>query len=138
MTNPRIIRVELDGQVDNAGRVIQAAILQQLIFVTPVDTGFVRSRWTPTLGGADTSVVDRPMDRDEAKRIAAANLRAINAASRRIGSTWTADQGTILITNTTRYLAILNGEGTSSQAPARFVDRAVAAGFMEAERRLAS
>lgn len=97
-------------------RVKRAAILidQTLVAATPVDTGRARSNWIVTLG-VPSAASRLPMSPTEALR---EGESVING--------WRPGQS-IFITNNLNYISKLNA-GSSAQAPAGFVERAVERG----------
>lgn len=78
---------------------------------TPVDTGWARSNWVPSVGAAFTGTIGSP-----SAVTSSGGEGAI--AGYRLG------QGSVFISNNVPYIGRLN-EGYSSQAPAGFVQRAV-------------
>lgn len=111
----------INGRADNLlrnteRRVKRAAMLidQTLVTSTPVDTGRARSNWLAGIGAAPSGTV------------AATSASAAIAAARsaidqyKLGST-------IFIANNVSYISKLNS-GSSAQAPAGFVEKAVARG----------
>lgn len=84
---------------------------------TPVDTGWARANWIPNIG----SPVKSPRGtRDSVGRAAASQGRgiAVVLASYKIA------KGKVYISNPVPYIVFLN-EGSSTQAPAGFIQRAI-------------
>lgn len=80
---------------------------------TPIDTGFASNNWWFNVGGpADSPTTPTP---GGAARIGADTLRIATA---------TINGQPLHITNNANYIGILNS-GSSSQAPAGFVERAI-------------
>ena len=125
----RIVNVKQLSEVIGAGiaetiRRLELTVMQTLPAATPVDTGFARGKWTPTVGAAATNITERPGDEGAARSQGAAALEANKAKAKSIASTYLVKQGSVFITNTTPYVVFLD-QGSSSQAPANFVSRAV-------------
>jgi hypothetical protein len=110
-----------------AGEVVgflQARAWQALVSATPVYTGFARSSWFPTLGSPLTQPIEKPSLDAAARQAAAKQLAENRGRSKKIQDTYRIGQGAAFITNPASYIVFLNG-GSSAQAPAMFVERAV-------------
>lgn len=100
--------------IENLEKTIRAVALvvdAELVNTTPVDTGRARSNWLPSLNVPDLRTVE-PGGKPAVGPV---------ADSFRIDDT-------ILITNNLPYIRRLN-EGSSLQAPAGFVEAAIARGI---------
>ena len=110
----------LGGRVEkNAGRkVVRAAVAinQAVVLSTPVDTGRARANWRVGLGDP-VRLVREETDQGGLGTIGENNARI---RQRRPGQD-------VYISNNVEYIQFLN-EGSSAQAPAGFVERAVAVG----------
>ena len=111
-----IARVTIDATLE---------ITSELITHTPVDTGFARSSWVPSIGEPVES--NLLADPSEIREVAAEQ----NAGMAQILS-YELDQGPVYITNQARYIERLN-KGSSKQAPSGFVERAIAKGTQTAQ-----
>lgn len=88
---------------------------------TPIDTGWARANWVPAIGtphlenleGIDPKSVD----------VSAAQQKAANGKARVLG--YKLVKGKVFVTNNVPYISRLNA-GSSKQAPAGFVQRAIA------------
>jgi len=82
---------------------------------TPVDTGWARANWIPSVGAPAVSPVGSraAVDGGAAQQAALARLLGYKL-----------EQGPVYATNNVPYIAQLN-EGSSRQAPAAFVQRAI-------------
>lgn len=113
--------------------VLQLRAYQAVSSATPVDTGNARSNWFPSVGSPVTAVLEEPVESLRAKQTArqrAAKQRADNLArARTIERTYDIAQGRVFLTNATPYIVFLNA-GSSAQAPAMFVERAVIAAVL--------
>lgn len=116
---------DLGGKVSeraNLGKQrVAIQIDQLLVMATPVDTGRARSNWMIAMNAPANGTID-------ADRGSAGTIAQNEAAIRR--STPTQE---IHITNNLPYIVPLN-QGHSAQAPAGFVERAIATGANEAAR----
>lgn len=115
----RRIRALARRMPDNVDKIVkQAAIAvdQAVVLATPVDTGRARGGWQVGLGGPSTEDLGL-LDQSGAAAIARNNGAIL---TRRLGQD-------IFISNNVEYIGFLN-EGSSSQAPAGFVELAVQAG----------
>lgn len=119
-TLPSVVRDALDRTVE---RVVTFVTLEAWSNLrdppqsggTPVKTGFARASWIPSVGesssldgGSKQSVSDAPAQRGAAEVM-----------------TYHLSQGAAFVTTNVWYVALLN-DGSSAQAPAGFVDSAVA------------
>lgn len=99
--------------VERVGQRVISEIGQEIVPATPVDTGFARGNWRPSLGAPSpvpVSVLD-PTGAATVARIAAVGLQF------RVGLAF-------YLVNRAPYIADLN-RGSSAQAPAGFVQDAV-------------
>lgn len=99
--------------VENLEKTVRAVALvvdAELVATTPVKTGRARSNWNPSLNTPDASIVEPGQKK---------SIGPINAAFK--------ITDTILISNNLPYIRELNN-GSSKQAPAGFVDAALAKG----------
>jgi hypothetical protein len=114
--------------------------LQSVTAATPVDTGFARGHWTPSVGApvtaparppkkvvltpggkvSGTGTVDRKAARSEGSAARAANL----AKARSLSETYKLSMGRPYLSNNVPYIVYLN-EGSSAQAGAKFIEKAV-------------
>lgn len=97
-----------------------------LIKATPVDTGRARSNWQGSVNSIPTGILyyPAPLAPSSASDGTAEGIQSIeNAAAAYTG------RGYIAIANNVPYIGMLN-DGSSSQAPAGFVEQAVLAGIM--------
>lgn len=103
---------------------VTTEIGDRLVPATPVDTGFARGNWRPTLNSpAEVPVTfNDPTGEGTTARI------AVVARRYRVGDT-------IFIRNNAPYIVRLN-EGSSPQAPAGFVQDAIREGFSAAVARI--
>lgn len=118
----------LHGAVDKAKRRIAYEVWSQLDLATPVYTGRARANNMTQEGtpfrGEIGSPGDRSVSNAEARAAAEAVLIAVNEAE------W---KTPIHISNNLPYIQRLN-DGWSAQAPAAFVEQAIARGVAAAER----
>jgi len=98
-----------------AQRVTAVAVLQVVTLSTPVDTGRARTNWLVGIGGAKNEVVE-----------SAGTDGGIAGKVAKLKNTQTKQGQDIHITNNLPYIVRLN-EGHSAQAPAGFVEQAIAA-----------
>lgn len=84
---------------------------------TPVDTGWARANWIPNIG----SPVKVPRgSRTAVGRASASQERGVAT----VLASYTVTKGKVYISNPVPYIVFLN-EGSSKQAPAGFIQRAV-------------
>jgi len=118
-------------EVSKVVRKVALAADQALVLGTPVDTGRARSNWIVSLGSEVTTPIEpyAPLapGTDPGKLSETANAQAALAQGREAVANHQAEQA-IHITNNVDYIQPLN-EGSSSQAPAMFVEAAVQQGI---------
>ena len=121
-SNIRVVLRGLKGFTERVVRVIVLDATANLIEDTPVDIGWAQANWIPSIGAPPT----RPVG---ATTIGEPDVGAARAAQQQgiaaIATGYTLEQGNVNITNNVRYIRPLN-EGSSSKAPAMFVQSAIA------------
>lgn len=98
------------GQLEKTIRAVALVVDSELVNTTPVDTGRARSNWIPSINVVNPVTVE-PNNKPSIAPV----LKEFKITD------------TILISNNLPYIRRLN-EGSSKQAPAGFVDAAVAKG----------
>lgn len=117
-------------EANRVARKVALAVDQTLVMGTPVDTGRARSSWIVALGEASDAVVEPyaplPPGTDPGKFSETANAQAaMDQGQQAIGQK--KPEQPVHITNNVEYIRPLN-EGHSAQAPAMFVEAAIAEG----------
>lgn len=121
------VRADKIGRnVSTVVRKVALAVDQAVVLATPVDTGRARSNWRVSLGSPPTGVIEPYAP--GAKLGIGENANAAAAIAQAAGQVAQRREGQdIWISNNVPYIGLLN-EGSSRQAPASFVEQAVAAG----------
>lgn len=117
--DPQIVAI-MRGLTDvSAGAVrrITLRITDRLIRTTPVDTGWARANWVPSIG--------LPVTYPEGSKAGVTRASQQQGLARVVG--YRIDQGAVYISNNVPYIQRLN-EGSSRQAPAMFVEAAIEQG----------
>lgn len=97
-------------------------VTANLIEDTPVDTGWARANWVPSMG--QPKLKDLPPTRpDDSQAVAGATAEQQGAVAGLLA--YTLKRGMVFVTNNVPYILDLN-DGTSTQAPTGFVQRAIA------------
>lgn len=100
-----------------------------LVYKTPVDTSRARLNWQASIGSVPSNVLfpypDKPPAPDYGGSTAVANI--IATANKYKGGSFVA------LTNNVDYIQTLNS-GSSSQAPAAFVEQSIAVGLRVVEK----
>lgn len=99
-------------------------IHSRVVRTTPVDTGWARANWVPSIGVPVTEPIGTPEQLNEA----AAQAGIVQVAQ------WRFIQGPAYISNNVPYIVFLNA-GSSRQAPSGFVERAVQAAVATRDRK---
>jgi len=102
-------------------------ITDQLIRYTPVDTGWARANWVPSIGASsDSPATSQPTP----------SLVASASSSQAAGQagllSYKLPRGSIFISNNVPYIGRLN-DGSSAQAPAGFVQASIRRGISNTE-----
>lgn len=122
---PRRIERETLAAGGLAVRRLQLIMFQALTSATPVDTGFARASLTPAVGSPIADALERPPAEEDARREASSRFSENRGRSLALSSTYDINQGAVFLTYRAPYVVFLN-EGSSSQAPKKFVERAIA------------
>lgn len=122
--NPHVVAVRFQKSVSRVMNRLALDITEGLIETTPVDTGWARSNWVPSVGAPNEDTVGSKEDvsTDAQGRGTAAIFANLAAGG----------LDPLFITNHVPYIEKLN-DGYSPQAPAGFVD-AIVAGAVENAR----
>jgi len=94
-------------------------VTANLIETTPVDLGWARANWVPSIGQPYDVVVGQPNDSSD---VGAARRKQAEGRNALRGYKLT--RGPIFVSNNVPYIQKLN-EGSSAQAPAGFVQMAI-------------
>lgn len=109
------IAARLTAHVEKAAKALVLAIAANLIRATPVDTGWARANWIPSIG--------------EPVSATAGTREAVSPAEQQAGQAavlaYRLSAGTLWVANIVPYVRFLN-YGSSSQQPAGFVEVAIA------------
>lgn len=135
MAGSRDVERELRDFSERAMRLLQANIYQALITACPVDVGWARAFFVPSVGEIRATQRPRPGVRRVAQAQADAAFRRNQQSSASIRRSYTLRQGPIFIVNPVEYVGFLN-EGTSAQAPARWIEAAVEQGIVSTRSQL--
>ena len=112
------VKANAEKLVAQAAVALVLEMVANLTEATPVDTGWARANWIPTIGTPRSSPTEQPSkgahaDRGEQEQAAATVLR------------FTLADAVLYVSNAVPYIGSLN-YGHSTQAPSGFVERAVA------------
>lgn len=101
---------------------------EQLVERSPKLSGWLAAKWAPAAGAADTSSPARPSGSDlEARRAEASALLGQHVQrAHELDATYDIGDGTLHVTNDAPYAVEANA-GSSSKAPAMFVEQGIAA-----------
>lgn len=122
----RIIADRMEANVQRITRETALAIDQTVVLATPVDTGRARSNWIVSSGGPNGNTRGPYAPGKGLGRGEGANAAAAIAQGRRAITTHS--YGDIYVQNNLPYIGDLNA-GSSAQAPANFVAKAVSTGL---------
>lgn len=135
MATLKQLAARLNKLADNAGNLadetkarVALAIVRQLVFDTPVDTSRALSNWRVGTGSTPAPIPPYYAGMQGSTRAASA-ASAIAAAEAAIAANKHAS--VLAIFNSVPYIRRLN-EGSSAQAPAGFIEKAILAGRLAA------
>lgn len=123
----------IQGGSSELMRRLELRAMQTLVSATPVDTGHARSGWTPSVGSAVSDALELGSKKSETRRNANSRLRDNRAKAKAIAETYQLKQGTVFISNNVPYVVFLD-QGSSAQAPANFIERALVAAIVATEK----
>lgn len=115
----------LPTQASDLAVLTAKTVIQNLIYDTPVDTSKALSNWQIVLNADNASVIPAYVHGKEGSSQAESQALALSAAMRMLETKKPGDE--IWIVNSTPYIRYLN-DGSSHQAPAGFVERAILIG----------
>lgn len=135
----RVVTDALQLLIETSVRKLQLRAFQALTTSSPVLTGWFRARWSPGVGAPTPAKgsPSRPVSLDIARTQAAALFADHQQAATLLASGYTLSQGPVFIVNDTPYGVYLN-QGTSAQAPAMFVEQALAQAVDATRREIAA
>jgi hypothetical protein len=117
-TTPQALAADIKQFVARAAGQVMGSVTRAVIDATPVDTTHAKSNWVPSVGSPSDGV----QGSKESPDTGAQSSGFGQLAGYRL------EQGDIFTTNNVDYIGNLDG-GSSSQAPAGFVDGAVRDGI---------
>ena len=126
MADPQIRAIvrAVERLAERAVTKITLDVTANLVETTPVDTGWARANWVPSIGQpfiADLATVsEAPTASDAAGAASEQGAAVVGVAAR-----YRLLMGRTFVTNNVTYITELN-DGKSRQAPAAFVQRAIA------------
>jgi len=119
----RVLR-ELNKFIEKEVGRLQLRAFQAVTTATPVDTGFARGSWSPSVGSPNTSAANPPSDQSAAAAEGSIRLTKNRTLAQSLAVSYKLTRGPIFISNNAPYIGKLNG-GSSAQAPSRFVEAAI-------------
>lgn len=124
MSETRRVINALDRFTEQIVRRIGVNVTAELIRATPVDTGWARANWIPSIAVAFEGNAD--VTSPEATDVASAGGQQQAGIASLTG--YRIDLGTIIIANNVPYIQRLN-DGSSAQAPPMFVEMSIERGI---------
>ena len=127
MSETRFVIGALEDFTEDLIRRLSFNIVAELRETTPVDTGWARANWIPSVGRPVTEDPGPAPSRDaqgsfDSARVSGATLRQAQGETSLLGYSLTA--GAVFISNNVPYIVSLNA-GSSTKAPAAFVQNAI-------------
>ena len=126
MTRQRVNKVitELEEFTARLLQKVTLNITSNLQEDTPVDTGWARANWVPSIGS--------PFRGLAGSRKGVINNALTERGKSLISTSYTLDKGAIYISNNVPYIVNLN-EGSSTKAPAAFIQAAIVRGVKQSK-----
>ena len=119
-TSARRTTIRIEKAAERVIKRLAFGVHSKIVVATPVDTGWARANWIPSIG--------RPVEKAAGSREAVGAARGAQSAGVARLLIYDLSQGDIWISNNVPYIERLN-QGSSPQADARFVERAIEAGI---------
>lgn len=121
MTHVKRVMRELNSVIAGVVRLISVNVTNDIVVSTPVDTGFAKANWVPSVGTPKSNVTgSRQSVSSGAQKAGLLRVRGYRAG-----------QGKVFIVNNVPYIGDLN-QGSSAQAPAGFVQGGITRGIVAA------
>lgn len=131
-TETRRVLSLLEQGIESAIASLGVNITAELIERTPVDLGWARANWVPSVGQPFLGNAD---DIDEAARRAAVPAQSARQQTATAALfAYQVERGPLFISNNVPYIVALN-EGSSDQAPSGFVQESILAGIRSLDSR---
>lgn len=128
MATAEEIAQELKKVIENTVTDLSINMTAELIEKTPVDLGWARANWVPAIGRpGDSSDVNTPAQEQITSQKAKQQQAIGQLTSYQLGN------GPVFISNNVPYISVLNN-GSSTQAPKGYVQRAIADGVKKTVR----
>jgi hypothetical protein len=122
------LAVSVEQNVEKTVRKVALVVDSVVVLATPVDTGRARSNWTVTLDNAAEGVREPYSPGEGLGTGEGANAQAaLNQGMATVAQYRSSNNSSIHIANNLPYIERLN-DGSSAQAPAGFVQKAVQQG----------
>ena len=121
MADPQVAQIlrELEQLAERTIKKITLDVTANLIESTPVDTGWARANWIPSV---TKSVSETDGTREQAEAGSISTGKQLSGQAEVVG--YRLARGQVFVTNNVPYILRLN-DGSSSKAPAGFVEAAV-------------
>ena len=113
---------DLERFVERVTVKITLDVTANLIEDTPVDTGWARANWVPSVGKPSRRPAQLFSGRTPSASVQAAAAKQSLGQAQALG--YKLDRGRVFVNNNVNYITRLN-DGYSRQAPAGFVQRAI-------------
>jgi hypothetical protein len=127
MSETERVTRELEQQISEVMSALAINITSKLKEKTPIDTGWARANWIPSVG----EPYDLDISGDDDLDFESSNIASVAGENELIN--YHIDKGPIFIVNNVPYITFLN-EGSSRQAPAGFVQKAIATAIRQTNR----
>lgn len=126
------ITKELQKVIEKLATTISSEITANLIEETPVDIGWARANWVPSIG----SPIDNNAEQvsDPGPQNVASQRAQQDAAILNVAANYELEKGEIFISNNVPYITKLN-DGSSRKAPRGFVQQSIAKGIVDTVRK---
>ena len=112
----RAITAELTAEVEQAVTAISIEVTNELLEATPVDTGYAKANWRPSIGSPASRAIGAPGSPGPAQSVQDAAIARLRA--------YKLEQGPVFISNPTRYIGRIVSDAQASMAAAVGVAKA--------------
>lgn len=114
----------LKDTLEKLAKKITLDVTAELIKTTPVDTGWARANWVPSISEPYNIDFGSNLSRKERSSLVSDGQATQNDGAANVAANYKLSLGSLFITNNVDYIVLLN-EGYSQQAPAAFVQQAI-------------
>lgn len=123
----------LEGATERTVKRLTLEVTANLQERTPVDVGWARANWVPSIGNPYRISVGNLSEDERRAQLGSAQAQQ-QSGTAQVAATYRLSQGSTFVSNNVPYIVFLNN-GTSQQAPAAFVQQEIQNAIDTVQRR---